>query len=157
MHSAPSVSYPVGRSRFMGWFIFFANVAGVLAGWLWYQQLESLGWRQWLFSGSLIASCFLAFQTWRRVPQGHISWDGQVWCWTCGAISTQGSVTIHLDFQSVMLLRLNTKTAGRIWLWPERHVDVTRWVGLRRIVFSRRHEVQVTSEGSEPHMHKVRA
>jgi len=138
MHSAPAVSYPVGRSHFQGWSILMIGLTGLVAGLFWHEQADLAVWRQYLYALSLLAALIVAFQAWHRTPQGRLRWDGQVWSWNRGEVSVCGQVTIHLDLQFVLLLSLYTETGSRLWLWPERGVDMARWHALRRAVFSNR-------------------
>ncbi|WP_296444925.1 hypothetical protein [Rhodoferax sp. UBA5149] len=137
MHSAPAVSYPVGRSRFQGWLVGLTGLGGVLTGGFWQQATDLAGWRQWLFALTLLGTCAIAAQTWRRSPRGILHWDGQVWRWTGLDASVCGRVTVHLDLQFWLVLSLRMDAGARLWLWPERAADVVLWNALRRAVFSR--------------------
>lgn len=142
MHSAPAVSYPVGRSRFQGWLLAATGFIGALTGVLWHYQTHAVGWRQGLFFAILLGACGLAVWAWRRTPRGLLRWDGQAWRWSCLDVSTGGVLSVHFDFQYFLLLKLSTEAGARIWLWPERRTDLTRWSDLRRAVFSRRGAAQ---------------
>lgn len=138
MHSAPAVSYPVGRSRFQGWLVGVTGMAGAVSGVLWRYQAHPAGWPQWLFSMTLLGACLVAALAWRRSPRGILCWDGQAWSWESLDASVGGVVTLHLDCQSCLLLSLYTHAGVRLWLWPEHRADVARWNDLRRAVFSHR-------------------
>lgn len=138
MHSAPAVSYPVGRSRFQGGLIGCSGLLGGLIGVLWLYQTDGAGWRQGLFFLTLFGALAISIQGWRRSPLGNLRWDGQAWSWTCGEMSSSGKVALHLDLQFFLLLSLQTEAGVRLWLWPECADDVTRWNALRRAVFARR-------------------
>ena len=137
MHSAPAVSYPVGRSHFQGWLVGLTALVGTLTALLWHYQVTTGGWKQWLFVVTLLGSCMVAFRDWRRAPRGILRWDGKDWTWISPAALAGGVVTIHLDLQFCLVLSLRTEAGARIWLWPEQRVEVTRWNALRRAVFSR--------------------
>lgn len=138
MHSAPAVSYPVGRSRFQGWLIALAGLLGGLIGGLWLYQTEEAGWRHGLFFLILFGAIAISVQGWRRSPRGTLRWDGQAWSWLCGEIPSNGKVAVQLDLQLFLLLSMQTESGTRLWLWPECAGDVTRWNALRRAVFARR-------------------
>lgn len=157
MHSAPAVSYPVGRSRFQGWLVSMAGLAGMVAGLLWRQQADLAGWRQWIFAVTLLGACVVAVQAWRRTPRGSLRWDGQAWSWTSVDVSACGVVTVHLDLQFFLLLSLRTDTGVRLWLWPERRAEVTRWNALRRAVFSRRGAAQAQTVNAEADLVSVKS
>jgi toxin CptA len=137
MHSAPAVSFPVGRSRFQGWLVGSIGLAGMITGLLWHHQSDTAGWRLWLYSIGLVGTCVAAAEAWRRSPRGSLRWDGQTWCWTGHGRSATGVLTVHLDFQFGLLLSLRPETGARIWLWPERRAEVALWKALRRAAFAR--------------------
>ena len=136
MHNAPTVNYPLGRSRFQAWLTAGTCLLALLAGLLWCTQVGATGWRQgvWLFGW--LTSSLLAFQSWRQTPVGVLRWDGESWCWVREAHSTSGALAVHIDFQFFMLLSLRPPTGSRIWLWPERNANLPLWNALRRAVFS---------------------
>jgi len=138
MHSAPAVSYPVGRSRFQGWLLVLTGLVGLLVGLIWSRQSDLAGWRQGLYVATLLGTCVMAVQAWRRSPCGSLRWDGQAWSWTERDISVCAVLSVHLDLQFFLLLSLRTDTGSRIWLWPERRTMAVRWNALRRAVFSHR-------------------
>lgn len=138
MHSAPAVSYPVGRSHFQRWLLVAIVLTEIVSGVLWHEQSFVSGWRQWLFVVSFLIISVWAIQAWRATPTGHLRWDGQTWNWASGQVSTGGHLAIHLDLQFVLLLSLRLETGTRLWLWPERRNELQRWKALRRAVFSQR-------------------
>ena len=138
MHSAPAVSYPVGRSRFQGWLLGCTGLMGLLLGMLWFYASDLMGWRQGLYALTWLGANLLAVQAWRRAPRGHLRWDGSVWCWSTEAAVVSGALAVHLDFQFFLLLSLRTDTGARFWLWPERRADQPHWHALRCAVFARR-------------------
>ena len=99
MHNAPTVNYPLGRSRFQAWLTAGTCLLALLAGLLWCTQVGATGWRQgvWLFGW--LTSSLLAFQSWRQTPVGVLRWDGESWCWVREAHSTSGALAVHMDFQ----------------------------------------------------------
>ena len=137
MHSAPAVSYPVGRSRLHGWLVLGLGLGACLTGVLWLRQIDAVGWRQWLFAAVLLGASGTTAMAWRRSAQGILRWDGQTWHWTGAVALTQAVLRVHLDGQFFLLLSLRSDTGKRLWLWPERRLDVTRWSALRQAVFSR--------------------
>lgn len=135
MHSAPSVSYPVGRSRFallvaaVAW---LAGAAGIVA---WRLHVPASLLESLAVVAVVVAGGAIAWRAWARSPIGTLSWDGSAWTWSAGAAET-GSVQAVLDIQRVMLLRWE---AGRVtrWLWLERAMQPSRWDDVRRAVYSR--------------------
>ena len=137
MHSAPTVNYPVGRSHLQVCLLLFLGVLGVVTVFLWSWVADAMAWRQYVCLATLLASSGLAFQCWHQTPKGFLHWDGLVWRFTSDQDEVIGSPVVHLDFQSLMLISLQQVPGNRLWLWPERRTDVSRWLGLRRALFSR--------------------
>jgi hypothetical protein len=144
MHSAPAVSFPVGRSRFQGWTIAWVSLGSAVVGLTWSANLPELGWRQALFTLIYLVSSGLATALWRRTPAGTLRWDGMTWTWKSDKAMVTGALTVHLDFQFVLLLSLRPATGGRRWLWPERRWAKMDWHDLRRAVFSHKGTAQQT-------------
>ena len=136
MHSAPAVTYPVGRSRLHGALLVGIALATSLVGLLWRNLGSPENLHQGFFAMAAIGFWLLSFQAWRRTPDGKLHWDGQAWSWTSGATLVAGMVGIHLDLQFCMVLSLGTGDGTRVWLWPERNSDPMHWNALRRAVFS---------------------
>ena len=80
MHSAPSVSYPVGRSAFVAWLYAALALVALLAFLAWVVQ-SSIGWRQWTTFAALLACGGFAALDWRSSPTGVLRWDGVDWGW----------------------------------------------------------------------------
>ena len=140
MHSAPSVSYPVGRSRFSGLLLAALWCGGAAVTVLWWRDAAPAPARLVLAVTVLGLTGLLAWQGWRRAPAGHLRWDGQGWLGPghreSGAGPGAGSLTVRLDFQRWMLVEF--REAGLVrWLWLSRTRDLARWDDLRRAVYSR--------------------
>lgn len=136
MHSAPAVTYPVGRSRFHGCLLLLIGLTGLLLGVLWQQQGNSDGWRMGLYALTGLCAGFVAVLAWYRTPGVDLRWDGQTWNATVRELPISGKVTMHFDLQFCMLLSLRSEGGHRIWFWPERSRDPGHWNALRRAVYS---------------------
>ncbi len=68
MHSAPAVTYPVGRSSFQVWLLCLTGLASVLVGLLWQYQGGPIGWRHGLYALTAVVCGFFAFRAWRLTP-----------------------------------------------------------------------------------------
>ena len=137
MHSAPSVSYPVVRSRRAALLLLAAWGLGALAilGWAAGSppsssslatalQLASPAWV--VLTGVAVA----AF--WRRLPADALAWDAQHWrCEAAGAPSTEGTLAVALDLQGLVLARFQPARGAIRWLWLDRDAAPGRWHGLR--------------------------
>lgn len=135
MHSAPAVSFPTGRSRFLGCLIGTMAICGWLTVCFWIYSADDFAWPQWLALGlCLVVSLSLGMQ-WLEKSNGILSWNGSTWFWTDGAISVMVLPELVLDFQRVMLLRLRVTTARRVvWIWLDHAISPVRWMALRRAV-----------------------
>ena len=136
MHSAPSVSYPVGRSAFAGRLLASLGLLGLLAAAAWTLQ-SGFGWRQLAAFLTVLASGTLAVGGWRRSPPGVLSWDGAAWGWEQGGSRRPGRPELALDLQSRLLLRWRPDEGRTHWFWLERTSDASHWDALRRAVYSR--------------------
>jgi toxin CptA len=138
MHNAPSVSYPVGRSRLaprllLG--VWAVGAAGV-AAWSW--QFSGAPWRTGLIVAALLLAGMAAWRAARLGEGAQLLWDGQHW--TCsGSVQRAGAQAfVHLDLQSLMLVRLCAPGRGAAWLWLERGAHPSRWLDIRRALHAGR-------------------
>src|SRR3954453_11442478 len=104
MHNAPSVSYPVGRSRFSGTLLLLVWLGGMVACALWWHTSLLTSWRLASSGVGLLGTGLFALRRWVRSPAGLLAWDQEGWCWS-EAGHSRGTVEVTLDLQSYMLLR----------------------------------------------------
>ncbi len=137
MHSAPSVNYPVGRSRWAAALLALAWSAGAAVAAAWSAQSDIALWRPGAVWLALAGSGLFALRAWWTGPEGVLAWDGSSWSWTAvrGA-ATVGQLRVSIDLQ-VLLLTSWHDADGRHWLWLERARAPERWSELRRAVYSR--------------------
>lgn len=137
MHAAPSVSYPVGRSRFALAALALAWLAALAVALLWTVQVQEAGWRQGLAWAAAGCGGLVALGGWLRSPAGTLAWDGG-WRWTpaLGA-PEEGRPELALDLQSRLLLRWRADGGAVHWLVAERDTAAVHWDALRRAVYSR--------------------
>lgn len=159
MHSAPAVSFPVGRSRFYAWFLGTAWLAGAAACAYWGAVMDAGGWRHGLaLAMPVIAgvSAGVSWSSWQRQMGGTLRWDGLRWRMEMPAaksamapvseqasapaltpqLSLPGELAVHLDFQSFLLLSLHFDNGGIRWLWLDQSANPAFWQPLRRAVHS---------------------
>jgi toxin CptA len=136
MYSAPSVSYPVGRSRFAAGLLLVAWLLGAAAVALWLIEARAPGWQRGASVLLVLSVGLWAASSWWRTPAGGLIWDGENWCWSAAGQGRTGDVAVGLDFQHWLLLRWTGGSAPR-WLWLERARHAERWDDLRRAVYSR--------------------
>lgn len=137
MHSAPSVSFPVGRSRYAGLILLAVWAAGACCAGIGSHLLGGLGWRTAvLLASTLLAGALAARAHWRQ-PAGKLQFDGQYWSLAGTHPIPAARLLPALDLQSLLLVRLVVAGRRSQWLWLERRSDPPRWLALRRAVYSR--------------------
>lgn len=137
MHSAPSVFYPVERSRSAACALVAVWLCAVLTHVLWWFAPDAAqGGPQVAALMALPMSALLALKGWRSLRPGHLAWDGNDWHWAEAGQSPGAGCRLHacLDLQRVLLLRLRDAHGAARWIWLERSADPARWDDLRRAV-----------------------
>ena len=145
MHSAPSVSYPVGRFVWpYGWLGLQALLSLAVLG-LWASE-QTIG----LLWGVAALGCTVAWAQSLKTLRGQggwLSWDGALWRWQVDSPHAQapeglagvGEVKLVWDGQSILLLRwqpLNDAGQPPVrWLWLGRRACPSHWLALRRAVW----------------------
>lgn len=137
MHSAPAVSYPVGRCHIQAWLSACVWGLGALvcAGWI-----SANGRLDWPQGAALLAwglGGVLAWYDWRQTPSGTLRWDGQQWACLSHDSSQAGTVSPALDWQSGVLVAFHPMGGRRQWLWLVRTADPVRWQAVRRALHGR--------------------
>ncbi|WP_213959545.1 MULTISPECIES: hypothetical protein [unclassified Variovorax] len=137
MHSAPSVSYPMGRSRIAARLLVAIWAAGACcAGWVCW-QVGAQGWRGPVLAFSVLLAALGARALLERQRPGELRFDGRGWQMTGAANLRAARLTPALDFQSLMLVRIWAPKQRSRWQWLERGSAPERWLALRRAVYSR--------------------
>ncbi|MFZ4622633.1 MAG: hypothetical protein ACOYNF_00190 [Rhodoferax sp.] len=138
MHSAPAVSYPVGRSRFRDALVLLISLVSALTLLTWTWQADVVTARHLAAGVAWLASTGLAAWHGWRSPTGVLSWDGVGWNWTCANTRLAVVPEVTLDLQTGLLLRLHVGSGlAGLWVWPERRASPQRWLALRRAVFGK--------------------
>jgi toxin CptA len=137
MHAAPSVSYPVGHSRFAAMLHAGLGVLGVAAAAAFAFHSAAFGWRQAAALAVAAACAAMAAWSWHRSAQGVLCWDGLAWQWEEGAAVDGGRPEIALDLQSQLLLRWHAESGAHRWFWLQKESGPDDWAALRRAVYSR--------------------
>jgi toxin CptA len=136
MHNAPSVSYPVGRSRFSAGVLLLIWLVAAVAIARWWAQVQAPGWRVGAAALLLVCAGLWAAWNWAHSPVGSLAWNGAAWNWASRQASEEGEPEVSLDLQRWLLLRWSSDQRIR-WFWVERGRGVERWDDLRRAVYSR--------------------
>jgi toxin CptA len=148
MHNAPSVDFPVGRSRFEASALTAAAMLGAVVTAAWALQSPPGS------TGPLVAALLWLVATvraacaWWRTGEGTLAWRHGRWQWL-GRLDTPIAVEagdppavparlwIALDLQRHLLAHLDAPPARPRWLWLSRDMAPGRWDDLRRAVYSR--------------------
>lgn len=142
LHNAPPVVYPLGRSRFLGSLLLCVWFCGLLLTLFWFfHGARQLDWRIALALIFVMGAGTAAYIGWRNSPTGQLAWDGEIWRWEspgCRTGVAEYDLSVLVDLQHVLLLRLENQTHARLWLWVERRSLPERWLDLRRAVYSPR-------------------
>ncbi|MEO8249471.1 MAG: hypothetical protein ABI589_08875 [Burkholderiales bacterium] len=139
MRSAPSVSFPVGRSRFAGALALLLWCCGMLLALRALAAASSIGWREAAMLAAALAAGAIALGEWLRSPQGRLSFDGQGWHWIDARAGRLGRIAVMLDLQQRMLVRFVGAGDGRgaLWLWLDQSAAPERWHEFRSAAHAR--------------------
>ncbi|QHI98041.1 hypothetical protein GT347_08560 [Xylophilus rhododendri] len=142
MHSAASVAYPVRRSRRAGWLLAALCGLGVLPVAWWMVAVPAPGLLRLALAGWTLGAIAAACIGWWRTAALLLVWDGQAWSlseddgphdrW----LVADGCLSVALDLQSLMLLRLAPQGGRARWLFVDRSAVAARWHGLRCAAFA---------------------
>jgi len=139
-YKAPTVVYPVGRSRWaavtmvLGW----AAAAGVTLAWTWAAGPGD-GAPAWGWASLLLAGLALAWH-WRSAPSGQLAWDGHRWLWVSRAYPVGTPLSppqVVIDLQGVIVVRMSNPAGAALTLWLEARQEPGRWLDLRRAIHAR--------------------
>ena len=138
MQSAPSVSYPVGRSRIASRLLFVLWMGGlccvIAAG----VHFDTVDWRSVLFLAVVLGAGIAAWtSTLRRTPAAMLHFDGVRWSISGEAGVQNAETKVALDGQASLLVCLSPEGGARRWVWLDRQAMPERWTALRRAVYSR--------------------
>lgn len=145
MHSAPSVSYPVGRSHGAARLLSALWIAGACCSGAALYPFGHMAWRQVLLVSSVVLTATVARRTLGPVLAADLVFDGQDWSLAGQDASKAARIAVLLDIQSLVLVRLDEPTKRARWLWLERRARPERWQDLRRAIYSRALSSSVTA------------
>lgn len=101
--------------------------------------MRQFDWRMLLAGFSVLFAAFAARITWNNLPDGQLAWDGDVWRWESLGYQTgegEHALSVVVDFQLRLLLRLENQAGASLWLWVEQNAMPERWLDLRRALYS---------------------
>ena len=136
MHQPPAASYSVIRSR---WYFFCIVLIWLIA------CFACVG--LWLSAANRVAKigafvCLGVFgawaaKEWLSTEQGLLRWDGQQWLWDGFGDTPVQQLSLVLDFQILMLLKLRANHNDVCWLWleaPTKRPKDRQWLAVRRAI-----------------------
>jgi hypothetical protein len=83
---------------------------------------------------SLTLFGLLAVKDWFYTEQGRLRWDGQQWLWSgFGDVPVQ-QLSVLLDFQRLILLKLQANPGDVRWIWLEAPKRGRQWLAIRRAI-----------------------
>ena len=140
-HNAPPVIYPLGRSHLQGWLLSVLWFSGLLLMLVWFGVSQQLNWRFLCALVAVVIAGLAAFSGWRNSPIGQLVWDAQSWRWESSSYQTgvaELKLVVVVDFQHLLVIRMENQANARWWLWVERKSKPERWLDFRRAVYSPR-------------------
>ena len=116
-------------------------LAGLLLVPLWVYVTRQVDWRTVIALVAVLLTGVAAVTGTKNAPAGQLAWDGDVWRWE--RLSYQAGITkyelsVAVDFQHRLLLRLQNPAQAKLWIWVDRQAAPERWLDLRRAVYSPR-------------------
>lgn len=141
MRSAPSVNYPVGRSRYAERLLLTIWILGACCAIAVCWRFDGSYWRESASMLSVAATGVLArIGSLRSAAVASLSFDGRYWTVWGRRIpgkSGKSRASVAVDLQSLLLVRVAEPGGPRHWLWLERRAMPARWRDLRRALYSR--------------------
>lgn len=131
MHRPPAVSIQVERSRWHLGFILTCSLLCALNLAFWMQVQNSNPSRFFVFALVGIALA-LALRVWWSTPTGRLGWDGESWFWSGVGDVALKHLSMVVDLQRLVLVRIRGEDGLSTWLWLETRRFDTRWFAVRR-------------------------
>lgn len=122
----------MGRSRMARRLVWgsLALGASMLAAWC--VEFSGAPWRTALLAIVLLLAAGAAWKAARLGEGVRLHWDGMHWSCDGAQRVDRAVATVHLDLQTLMLVRLCGAGRAAVWLWIERSSAPQCWLDLRR-------------------------
>lgn len=98
--------------------------------------MASVGSIHIVYFSVLVSVMALAIQSWKNTHAGLLVWGGETWAWQSDGVTITGSMTVHVDVQSLIVLTLKDDHGRSVWVWAERTSDPAHWIALRRAIYA---------------------
>ena len=131
MHRPPPISVTVPRADWQWRVICCLWGVGVLASVAFVQQ-QTTTWPRVLLPLSCLLVGAVAWRAWKNTLTGRLQWDGQCWYWTHFDGLPVRELSILLDFQRLLLVKLVSQQGDVTWLWLQAAQMDRHWLALRR-------------------------
>ena len=129
----------MGRSHWQFWILLSLWLIALLVMVAWPLASQHVTWRHFIGLAAVFAVGLVALRGWNNSPVGRLAWDGQLWRWEGRGYQVgvaDYKLLVAIDFQNMMLLRIENQAHAKLWLWAERRAFPERWLDLRRAVYS---------------------
>lgn len=117
------------RALVVLWLIIFA-VAALFPLLIWSQW-----WRPTIAAIFAIVSMAAILGGRRMSIQGEFSWDGSTLGFNGEKYFNDCEVSIPVDFQTLLLVKLTARDGRKCWIWLERQKSYSQWIAVRRVLY----------------------
>jgi hypothetical protein len=138
MHRAPAVNFTVKRAS---WHLRLIACFGMLALVLlvFFSSGQTVpDQRTAILALAVIFAVSVALLGWAHSPRGTLRWDGQHWYWSGFPENQTCSMDLLMDFQSVMVVKVDADGQHPFFLWLEATPGDLNWRCMRRAIVSSR-------------------
>jgi toxin CptA len=133
MHRPPAASHSVQRSRWHLTCIVSIILIAMAACTGFWQSTVDFSFKCTVFAFLVLSGAWAA-KDWFYAERGLLRWDGQQWLWSgFGDVPVQ-RLFVVLDFQRLILVKVEADHAGSSWMWLETPHRNRQWLALRRAI-----------------------
>ncbi len=140
MHRAPAVSIFVAPSRWQLRVVAALALLAMVSATGFLLSQPDFGWQALTTVLLTFVVVLMAVRSWRHAPHGELAWNGQQWSWSSFPAPGICTLSLRMDFQSVMVVALVPAGARPTHLWLESVRDQAHWHAVRRAVIGSRGE-----------------
>lgn len=134
------MTYPLGSSDFLGFLLLSIWLTGLTTGFLWWSAGGQPAWQAVLLLVFSLGAGLVALSGLRSwVTTGELVWDGQHWRHETADSQTTLTlrrVSVMLDLQFVLVLKLEHQARAASWVWVQRVQSAHKWLCLRRALYA---------------------
>jgi hypothetical protein len=108
--------------------VWLLGVAAALA----FMMLQTHLWQRFAVLASNLLTGWWAWQYVQSISAGRLHWDGGAWFWTHFDADPVKKLSLMLDAQQFMLVRLQSQRGQVDWLWLHATQYPSAWWDVRR-------------------------